>query len=180
MENEVLYDSLSFDNRIISEKLGMYDYAPSNNARDINMSLKLAMLQKEVEKNKAIAERNRMIAEQLHEKSRGTSRENSDRESHYNQQPSNNQANQSESPIPALTNTQFLLLVVFIAVAVCVIQYVSYRSSMSEMMQIINNFVRSVPIVSNVGLSQANQMQTNANPTFTKEDQAILDRAVQP
>ena len=77
MENEVLYDPLSFDNHIISEKLGMYDYIPANSSRDINVNLKMAMLQQELEKSRAIAEKNKAIAAHLHAKNKQQSKQQS-------------------------------------------------------------------------------------------------------
>ena len=162
MENEVLYDPLSFDNHIISEKLGMYDYIPANSSRDINVNLKMAMLQQELEKSRAIAEKNKAIAAHLHAKNKQQSK----------QQAQHSRQSETQTDHPQLTNTQFVLLVVFIAVAVCVIQYISYRSSMSEMMQIINNFVRSVPIAFNGKLDRTEQ---TSSPT--EQANVIIEQA---
>jgi hypothetical protein len=141
MENEVLYDSFAFDNKIISEKLGLYDYEPITRGKDINTSLKMAMMQQELEKNKAIVAKNNTIISELRNMSQPAS-----------VQPKNEPEKRF---ISALDNTQFILVVIFIAVLVCIIQYITYSASMSDMMQIINNFVKSIPVASNVSLSQA-------------------------
>ncbi len=150
MENEVLYDSLEFDNKIIAEKLGIYDYeAPTMNG-DINSTLKLAMMKKELEKNKAMLLKNNALLSSMQEKT------------HLNTIPKHPEP--EKRFVAALDNNQVIMLIIFVAVVICVVQYLSYASSMSEMMQIINNFVRSVPIASNVSLSQANQSNQPNQP----------------
>jgi hypothetical protein len=145
MENEVLYDSMTFDNKIIADKLGLYDYEPINAQQDINTHLKMAMLRQEVEKNKNIAARNHAIIKELRDKKPEKKHKPSDIENRV---------------ISAMDNKQFILLIVFIAIAVCVIQYVSYKSSMSDMMQIINHFVKAIPVATNGTLSEAAAKQT--------------------
>ena len=147
MENEVLYDSLAFDNKIIAEKLGLYDYEAASPGRDINTTLKMAMMQQELEKNKdAVSKRNAIISAMREKTQNSTQRESSQKH-----------LEPEKRFISVMDNNQFIMLVIIVAIAICVIQYLSYSSSMNDMMQIINNFVRYIPTASNVGLSQANQ-----------------------
>ena len=150
MENEVLYDSLAFDNKIIAEKLGLYDYEATPPGRDINTTLKMAMLQRELEKNKAAVSKNNAIIAAMRESSQQKEQQKEQQNTHQKYLEHENRF------VSALDNNHFILLVIFIAIAICVIQYVSYSTSMNDMMQIINNFVRYIPAASNVSLSQAN------------------------
>ena len=122
MTSDYFNNPLAFDEQIIAEKLGIYDYAPTRE-NDVNLNLKLALLQEELRNSK----------KQLAQSKRETFIPNKKQCKCQQEDDSNDDIldfNSKESK-------KILLFLIVLLVAFCVFQYMSYKSEAKEMMEML-------------------------------------------
>ncbi len=123
MATDYFYNPLGYDEQIVAEKLGMYEYTPKPE-NDVNINLKMALLKEELESSK------RQV-DQLRRSNKSQKRETfvADKSEGFNLK------DKPESDI--LDNKKLLLFLVVILVVFCVVQYFSYRNETKEMMEMM-------------------------------------------
>ena len=132
MDNDVMFNPLAYDEQVIAEKLGMNDYAPSRSS-DLNTNLKIALLQEELAASK------RRIQQMTRTKPTRETFVGGGCGCEGMETPAT-PAVTSESANPfseLLDNKKFLLFLVIVLLAVCVMQYFSHRSENKEILDAV-------------------------------------------
>lgn len=158
--NDIYNNPLSFDEQIIAEKLGVPEYInPSKDINDINSKLKLALAQSELQKVKA--ENAKLLKESDVSKretfvgncgcgSEGFSvkyknkKEGCQIHRHYNNDDSDDEYNLIEYFENLFKDRKVLLFMIFILLIFCVVQYLSYKSEMKEMMENVSIMMQHI------------------------------------
>jgi len=161
MSNDYLSNPLAYDEQIIAEKLGIYDYS-NKYENDVNTNLKIALLEEELRNSKT----------QLNQLKKST------REQFV---PNKKQCKCSQSDNSDVDDfldfnnkevKKIVLFLIILLVAFCVFQYMAYKSESQELMQLVYLMLQSqqnaathgqVP-TSNIA-STSNMASTSAQPS---------------
>lgn len=148
MENEVMFNPLSYDEQIVAEKIGAYEYAPQFISNDMNTSIRMAMLEEELANSK------RQIKQLKNDKA--PQRETfAGKESPLNLSKIFNQEapvkhvvtgnQESNSLSDIFTDKRFLILIVFMLIAFCIMQYFTYKNEMKDMFEMVYTLLQKQP-----------------------------------
>lgn len=138
MDDDYFHNSLAYDEQLVAEKLGIYDYSPKP-SDDVNINLKLALVQEELANSKkqlSQLKRNN-TPKQTRETfvSGGCGCEGFTCNAKTNVQNGKTQPSDVEEFI--LDNKKLLLFLVIILAAFCIIQYISYKNENKELLDMI-------------------------------------------
>lgn len=140
MDGDYFHNSLAYDEQVVAEKLGIYDYSPKP-SDDVNINLKLALMQEELANSKRqLSQLKRNTPKQTRENfvSGGCGCESS--EGFTCNAKGNVQKGKSQKPDieeSILDNKKLLLFLVIILAAFCIIQYISYKNENRELLDMM-------------------------------------------
>jgi hypothetical protein len=120
MTSDYFTNPLAFDEQIIAEKLGIYDYSPTQE-NDVNLNLKVALLQEELNNSK----------QQL---AYFKKRESFTPNKHYCSKCKKHDDTASQEEDDTKKLMMFLIIILFVF---CVVQYFSYKSEAKEMIEMM-------------------------------------------
>ena len=123
MTSDYFNDPLAFDEQIIAEKLGIYDYSPKLE-NDVNMNLKLALLQEELNNSKK-------QVNYLRQSKREHFTPNKKQHKTCNCQ------KEHDDILEWTPSKKTLLFLIVILVAFCVLQYFTFKSETKELIELM-------------------------------------------
>ncbi len=121
MTSDYFNDPLAFDEQIIAEKLGIYEYGPKSE-NDVNMNLKLALLEEEL----------RTSQKQV-DNLKKNKRENFVPNKHTEKC----SCKQDWDVFDWEPSKKVLMFLIVILVVFCVLQYFTFKSEAKEMMELV-------------------------------------------
>ena len=132
MDNDI-YDAFAYDEHVISEKLGLMDDT------SLNANLKIALLQNELDQNK----------KQLDIIKKKSNKINTNKKEHFTTKDDNLISNDIFNLSSLITiDKKTLIFIVFILFIFCIVQYISHKNEISELMNIIQSIIKSSTIKS--------------------------------
>lgn len=132
MDGDYFHNSLAYDEQVVAEKLGIYDYSPKP-SDDVNINLKLALMQEELANSKRqLSQLKRNAPKQTRENfvSGGCGCGSSEG---FRNKP----AQKPDIEESILDNKKLLLFLVIILAAFCIIQYISYKNENRELLDMM-------------------------------------------
>ncbi len=137
MATDYFHDPLSYDEQVVAEKLGIYDYSPKPE-NDVNMNLRMALLQEELNTSKKrIASLQRAGQKSKRETFVGGVSGGCGCGGSTEGLCGKSTTPDKEDDIFGFGNKKLLLFLVIILAAFCVMQYISYRNETKEMLDMM-------------------------------------------
>lgn len=136
------YNSISYDEQLVAEKLGMFDYKPES--FDINSNIKMALMQEELDRaKKQLESKKHVLPDDKREHFTGGCGCNATEGFKGAQNtPSINDKYSSLDLSMMLSDRKILILLVIILVTVCFVQYFSYQTKLQELTQLIYSVIK--------------------------------------
>ena len=124
MTSDYFNNPLAYDEQIIAEKLGLYEYTPTKE-NDVNLNLKIALLQEELRNSKVQVKRENFTP------------------NHHCAKCSAKPADDDFLDLNSKESKKIMLFLIILVVVFCVFQYMSYKSEAKEMMELVYMMLRA-------------------------------------
>ena len=161
MDDNYFHNSLAYDERVVAEKLGIYDYSPKP-SDDVNINLKLALLQEELANSKKqLSQLKRKTPKQTRETFVSGGCECGSSEGFSSKNKSTQKSGTDES---ILDNKKLLLFLVIILAAFCIIQYISYKNENKELIDMMCMLMKHTTSSTSSQTQTQTQTQTPSQP----------------
>lgn len=163
MDGDYLHNPLAYDEQVVAEKLGIYDYSPKPE-NDVNVNLELALMREELTNSKRqlarLQRRSTPVDKRETFVSGGCGCGSSEGFSC-------NKSIKSDIGEMSFDNKKLLTFLVIILAAFCIIQYISYRNENRELLDMMCTLMKQVPMGSSSVVQSQLQPQSQPQPQPT-------------